>query len=76
MERIVTLHIEKLSDGAYLATSDDLHGLVVQGRTIQETVEIAHDAAQKLIGLQGDGCGAVACPPAKESFDYPLIVNT
>jgi len=48
----VTLHIEKLSEGAYLATSDDLHGLVVQGRTIKETVDIAHDVAQKLIGLQ------------------------
>jgi predicted RNase H-like HicB family nuclease len=36
MERIVTLHIEKLPEGVYLATSDDLQGLVAQGRTIQE----------------------------------------
>ena len=49
MERIVTLHIEKLPEGPYLATSDDVQGLVVQGRTIRETIEIAHDVAKKLI---------------------------
>ena len=43
MERVVTLHIEKLPEGVYLATSDDVQGLVAQGRTIQETVEIARD---------------------------------
>ena len=53
MERIVTLHIEKLPEGVYLATSDDIQGLVAQGRTIQETVEIARDVAKKLIELQG-----------------------
>ena len=52
MERIVTLHIEKLPEGLYLATSDDIQGLVAQGRTIQETVEIARDVAKKLIELQ------------------------
>jgi predicted RNase H-like HicB family nuclease len=75
VERIVTLHIEKLPEGVYLATSDDIQGLVAQGRTIQETVEIAHDVANKAIELQSGGSGAVAYPPAKESFDYPLIVN-
>ena len=28
MERIVRLHIEKLPEGAYLGTSDDVPGLV------------------------------------------------
>jgi predicted RNase H-like HicB family nuclease len=54
VERIVTLHIEKLPEGVYLATSDDIQGLVAQGRTIQETVEIARDVAKKLIELQAD----------------------
>jgi predicted RNase H-like HicB family nuclease len=53
MERIVTLHIERLPEGVYLATSDDIQGLVAQGRTIQETVEIARDVAQRLVELQG-----------------------
>jgi predicted RNase H-like HicB family nuclease len=75
VERIVTLHIEKLPEGVYLATSDDIQGLVAQGRTIQETVEIARDVAKKLIELQGGSNGGNAYPPAQESFDYPLIVN-
>ena len=41
MERIVNIHIEKLPEGFYLATSDTLQGLVAQGRTISETIEIA-----------------------------------
>lgn len=32
-----------------LAISDDLQGLIAQGRTIAETVEIARDVARKLI---------------------------
>jgi predicted RNase H-like HicB family nuclease len=46
---VIQLHIEKLPEGVYLATSEDVQGLVAQGRTIQETLEIARDAAKKLI---------------------------
>ena len=49
MERIVNLHIERLPEGVCLATSEDVQGLIAQGRTIQETIEIAHDVAKKLI---------------------------
>ena len=73
MERIVTLHIEKLPEGVYLATSDDVQGLIAQGRTIQETIEIAHDVAKKLIEAQCDT--AAPLPLVRASFDYPLIVN-
>ena len=48
-EYLVSLKIEKLEEGAYLATSDTLQGLVAQGRTIAETMEIAQDVAKKLI---------------------------
>lgn len=75
MERIVTLHIEKLPEGVYLATSDDLQGLIAQGRTIQETLEIARDVAKKLIELQGGGADRLTFPTVRDSFDYPLIVN-
>ena len=51
-ERIVRIHIEKLPEGVYLATSDDIQGLVAQGRTITETLEIARDVARKLIEAQ------------------------
>ena len=38
MEQIANLHIEKLPEVVYLATSDDISGLVAQGRTIAETL--------------------------------------
>lgn len=49
MERIINLHIEKLPEGHYLATSEDVQGLIAQGWTIIETIEIARDVAKKLI---------------------------
>lgn len=48
-ERLIKLHIEKLPEGVYLATCDALPGLVAQGRTLAETLEIAQDVARKLI---------------------------
>jgi predicted RNase H-like HicB family nuclease len=52
MEQIITIHIEKLPEGVYLATSDDIQGLVAQERTIWETLEIARDVARKLLEAQ------------------------
>ncbi len=76
MERIVNVHIEKLPEGVYLATSDEIQGLIAQGRTIEETLEIAKDVAKKLIeGQTGETAASLRLPPARESFDYPLIVN-
>ena len=73
MEKIVNLHIEKLPEGFYIATSDNLQGLVAQGRTISETLEIARDVAKKLIESQ-DGPFADLVT-LSDSFDYPLVVG-
>ena len=70
---MIQLHIEKLPEGVYLATSDDVQGLVAQGRTLQETVEIARDVAKRLIESQSNFTDD-RLPPLRESFDYPLIV--
>ena len=75
MEHMIQLHIEKLPEGVYLATSDEVQGLVAQGRTIQETIEIARDVAKKLIEAQ-TGPDIKPLTPAREVFDYPLIVAT
>ncbi len=48
MEIIFSLDIEKLPGGVYLGTSKDVPGLVAQGRTVEETVDIAEDVARKL----------------------------
>ena len=71
MEKIINLHIEKLPEGYYLATTEDIQGLVVQGKTIAETLEIARDVAQKLLESQAD----TILSPVAESFDYPLVVG-
>lgn len=73
MEHVIEVHIERLPEGVYLATSDAVQGLVAQGRTIQETLEIARDVAKKLLEAQADSLTA-RLPPAEEKFDFPLIV--
>lgn len=49
MERLVNIHIERLPERVYLATSEELPGLVAQGRTIADALEIARDVARKLL---------------------------
>ena len=72
MERVINLHIEHLPEGVFLATSEDVQGLVAQGRTVNETLEIARDVARKLLDAQtGDSEKGKALA---EEFDYPLVV--
>ena len=49
MEYLLPIEIEPLEEGGYLATSDVLPGLLAQGRSMAETLEIAQDVARKLI---------------------------
>jgi predicted RNase H-like HicB family nuclease len=60
MEHIVNLHIEKLPEGAYLGTSHNVPGLVAQGCTIAETIEVARDIARKLVEAQGEDAVQIA----------------
>ena len=48
-EMMLKIQIEPLEEGGYLATSDELQGLIAQGRTIAETMEFAQDVARKLV---------------------------
>jgi predicted RNase H-like HicB family nuclease len=48
-EFFLPVQIEPLDEGGFLATSADLPGLVAQGRTRAETIEIAQDVARKLL---------------------------
>ncbi len=73
MERIVNLHIERLPEGVYLATSDNIQGLIAQGRTIAETIEIAKDVAKKLIEAQ-EGL-ILNLKSINDHFDYPLVIG-
>lgn len=75
MERIANLHIEKLPEGVYLATSEDIPGLVAQGRTVAETLEIARDVGTKLLQAQSGRPDRPALREAGSSFDHPLVLG-
>jgi predicted RNase H-like HicB family nuclease len=75
VEQIVNLHVERLPEGLYLATSDDLPGLVAQGRTVAETLEIARDVAKKLIEAHAERQAPPKLRQTGDSFDYPLVVS-
>ena len=75
MEQIAHLHIEKLPEGVYLATSEDIPGLIAQGRTVNETVEIARDVAKKLIEARSERDEANRLTAVRDAFDYPLILS-
>ena len=48
-EWMIRLKLEPLEEGGYVATSPDVQGLVAQGATIAETMEIARDVVRKII---------------------------
>jgi len=76
MEHIIKLTIEQhIEDGEsyYLATSSDVQGLVAEGRTLAETIEIAQDVA-KLI-LQDKREEMALLPTVPKKLDYSLVVD-
>ena len=75
MERIIHLHVEKLPEGIYLATSDDVQGLVAQGRTVSETMEIARDIARRLLEARKERRQESPVPFISDSFDCSLVVG-
>lgn len=48
-EVTIRLQIEPLDEGGYVATSPDVPGLVAEGRSIVETVEIAQGLTRKIV---------------------------
>lgn len=76
MERFISIHVEKLPEGLYLVTSDDVPGLVAQGRTVTETMEIARDVVRKLLEAQADRSNNLTLQVVGDSFDCPLVVGT
>lgn len=75
MERILRIHVERLQEGVYLATSEDLQGLVAQGRTVTETMEIARDVARILLEARSEQEQSVFLETLADHFEYPLIVG-
>lgn len=67
-ETKIRLHIEKLPEGVFLATSADVPGLVAEGRSVAEAAEIAQGLARKI----AESCiehGDPLPPALREHFD-------
>jgi antitoxin HicB len=78
-EILLAIHVEELPEGGFLATSEELPGLVAQGRTVAETMEIALDVARKLVESyveHGDDLPPALrkAAPAKGDIRIPLSI--
>ena len=74
VELAIRIQLEELPEGLYLATSDELPGLVAQGRTVAEALEIARDVARKLIEARRERQDEPSFPTASEQHDYTIVV--
>jgi len=78
MQTLIRLNIEKfIEEGEeyFVATSDDLQGLVAEGKTVQEALEIAEDVAKVLLDLEKGRNQNFHLPNLPTQFEYPLIVE-
>ena len=71
-EVAIRLHIEPLAEGGYVATSPDVPGLVAEGRSIVETVEIAQGLTRKIAESCLDHGDPL--PPALRGLSDPATV--
>jgi predicted RNase H-like HicB family nuclease len=74
MELAIQIRIEDLPEGLYLATSDELPGLVAQGRTVSETLDIARDVARKIIEARTEREGPIRPASVSQHRDYTIVV--
>lgn len=76
MERMIDIKIKRLPEGCYHATSDAIQGLVAQGRTVWETLEIARDVSRRLIEAQNERkTNNKSLKPINKQFHYPLVLE-
>ena len=74
MELAIQIQIEELPEGVFLATSEELPGLVAQGRTVAEALEIARDVARKLIEARRDRDEMPLLPSTSGRREYTIVV--
>lgn len=48
-ETAIRLHIEPLEEGGYVATSEDVPGLVVEGQSLVEVADLARSLTQSIV---------------------------
>jgi len=74
MELVIQIQVEELPEGVFLATSDELPGLVAQGRTVAEALEIARDVARKLVEARRERQDVPILPTTNQRCDYTIVV--
>ena len=74
MELAIRIQVDELPEGVFLATSDELPGLVAQGRTVAEALEIARDVARKLVEASRERGGIQELPTTSGQRDYMIVV--
>ncbi len=75
MELAIRVHVEQLPEGVYLVTSEDLPGLVAQGRTVAEALDIARDVAKKLVEARLEREGRTALPVIEGDLDSTIVIG-
>lgn len=79
MKTLIKLTIERFEEGEkeyYVATSDEVQGLVAEGETIEETVEIAEDLVRMLLEIDSEKSHSNYHPKhLPNQFEYPLILE-
>ncbi len=74
MEMAIQIQVEQLPEGVFLATSDELPGLVAQSRTVAEALDIARDVARKLIEALRERDGAPNLLTTSQRRDYTIVI--
>jgi predicted RNase H-like HicB family nuclease len=74
MKLAIQIQVEELPEGLFGATSDQPPGVVAQGRTVAEALEIARDVARKIIEARREREGVPNLPTTSERRDYTIVV--
>jgi predicted RNase H-like HicB family nuclease len=77
-EVAIRLRVEPLEGGGYVATSSDLPGLVAEGRSVTEAVEIAQGLGRKIVEScleHGDPLPPVFSKARREPQDFIVPVG-
>jgi len=79
MSRLINLNINKYKEAGieyYVATSDDVRGLVVEGETLEKTIKLSKEIARDLIELKRKNEKKELIFQKIPSFiKYPLILE-
>ena len=77
MKTLIKLKIERFEEEGqeyFVATSDELQGLVAEGETVAKVIEIAEDVARILLEIEQEN-KIFELKAIPHNFEYPLILE-